>query len=90
MPAFAVSFVPTASALLEFYGAIAVNPIYQASMRLWRFWDEKVVDGIVNGVGYFLEGVSALLRLFQTGYVGTYALFIALGVLALFLHFLRS
>ncbi len=74
----------------EFYGAIAVNPVYQASMRLWRFWDEKVVDGIVNGVGYFLEGVSALLRLFQTGYVGTYALFITLGVLALFLHFLRS
>ncbi|MCC6649622.1 MAG: NADH-quinone oxidoreductase subunit L [Candidatus Eisenbacteria bacterium] len=74
----------------EFYGAIAVTPIHQGAMRLWRFWDEKVVDGTVNGVGYVLEGVSALLRLFQTGYVGTYALFIAFGVLALFLHFLRS
>ena len=74
----------------EFYDAIAVNPIYQGSLRLWRFWDEKVVDGTVNGVAYFVEGCSAILRLFQTGYVGTYALFIALGVLALFLHFLRS
>ncbi len=42
------------------------------------------------GVGYFVEGCSAVLRLFQTGYVGTYALFLTLGVLALFLHFLRS
>jgi hypothetical protein len=29
------------------------------------------------------------LRLFQTGFVGTYALFIALGTAALILHFLR-
>ena len=32
----------------------------------------------------------AILRLFQTGFVGTYALFLVLGVLALLLHFLRS
>jgi len=74
----------------EFYDAIAVSPIYRLSQWLWRFFDEKIVDGIVNGVGYTLEGGSAILRLFQTGYVGTYALFITLGVLALFLHFLRS
>ncbi len=74
----------------EFYDAIAVRPVYEGSMRLWRFWDEKIVDGTVNGVGYFLEGCSAILRLFQTGYVGTYALFLSLGVLALLLHFLRS
>ena len=48
-----------------------------------------IVDGIVNGVGHTLEGVSALLRLFQTGFVGTYALFFTLGVAALLLHFLR-
>ena len=74
----------------EVYDAIAVKPVHEGSVRLWRFWDEKVVDGTVNGVGYFVEGCSAILRLFQTGYVGTYALFLTLGVLALFLHFLRS
>jgi NADH-quinone oxidoreductase subunit L len=74
----------------ELYDAIAVKPIHAGSVRLWRFWDEKIVDGTVNGVGYFVEGCSAVLRLFQTGYVGTYALFLTLGVLALFLHFLRS
>ena len=35
-----------------------------------RFWDEKIVDGAVNGVAYLLEGVSAVLRLLQTGFVG--------------------
>jgi NADH-quinone oxidoreductase subunit L len=74
----------------EFYDAIAVSPVHRASVALWRFWDEKIVDGTVNGVGYAFEGVSSILKLFQTGYVGTYALWVALGVLALILHFLRS
>jgi NADH-quinone oxidoreductase subunit L len=73
----------------ELYDAVVVRPLYLASVRLWRFWDEKVVDGIVNGIGYTLEGVSAILRLFQTGFVGTYALFFTFGVLALFLFFAR-
>ena len=51
--------------------------------------DFRVLLGQVNGVGHTLEGVSALLRLFQTGFVGTYALFFTLGVAALLLHFLR-
>ncbi len=73
----------------EAYDAAVVSPIHAASQRLWRFWDEKVVDGAVNGIGYALEGASAVLRLFQTGFVGTYALFFTIGVVALLLHFLR-
>jgi NADH-quinone oxidoreductase subunit L len=73
----------------ELYDAIAVTPIFRAAQALWRFWDVKVVDGAVNGVAYVLEGVSAGLRLLQTGTVGTYALFFTVGVVALFWHFLR-
>ena len=73
----------------EFYHAVVVRPFVGISGWLWRVWDAKVVDGLVNGAGYTLEGGSAILKLFQTGYVGTYALFITLGVIALFLHFLR-
>ncbi|MEY4374923.1 MAG: NADH-quinone oxidoreductase subunit [Candidatus Eisenbacteria bacterium] len=73
----------------EVYHAIVVRPLVSGSEWLWRFWDAKIVDGIVNGVGYTIEGGSAILKLFQTGFVGTYALFITLGVIALFLHFLR-
>jgi len=73
----------------ELYDAIAVRPVHGLAQAFWRFWDTKVVDGVVNGVGYTLEGMSAILRLFQTGFVGTYALFFTLGVAALLLHFLR-
>jgi len=73
----------------ELYDAVVVRPVRALATWFWRFWDVVVVDGIVNGVGWTLEGVSALLRLFQTGFVGTYALFFTLGVAALLLHFLR-
>jgi NADH-quinone oxidoreductase subunit L len=73
----------------EIYDALVVAPIHATSQRLWRFWDEKIVDGAVNGVAYTFEGVSAVLRLFQTGFVGTYALLFTVGVAALLLHFLR-
>jgi len=73
----------------ELYDATIVRPVRALATWFWRFWDVVVVDGIVNGVGWTLEGVSALLRLFQTGFVGTYALFFTLGVAALLLHFLR-
>ena len=73
----------------EFYDTTVVQPVVGLSEWLWRVWDVRVVDGLVNGTGYFLEGTSAVLKLVQTGFVGTYALFITLGVIALFLHFLR-
>jgi len=73
----------------ELYDAIVVRPLHALSLRLWRFWDEKVVDGTVNGLARTLEGLSAISRLFQTGFVGTYALFLTLGVAALIAHFLR-
>ncbi len=74
----------------ELYDRIAVRPLVALARWFWRFWDQVIVDGIVNGVGYTVEGVSALLRLFQTGFVGTYALFFTIGVVALLYHLLRS
>ncbi len=73
----------------EFYDRTVVRPVVWAADRFWKFWDEKIVDGTVNGVGYVFEGTSAILRLFQTGFVGTYALFFTIGVAALLFHFLR-
>jgi NADH-quinone oxidoreductase subunit L len=73
----------------ELYDATVVRFVRGAADAFWRFWDVRVVDGIVNGVGYTLEGVSAILRLFQTGFVGTYALLFTLGVAAWLMHMLR-
>ena len=63
----------------ELYDSTVVRPVYHTARAFWRFWDTKVLDGIVNGVGVTLEGVSAVLRLFQTGFVGTYALSLHAG-----------
>ncbi len=73
----------------EFYHATVVRFVTWTADRFWRFWDEKIVDGAVNGLAHTLAGVSAVLRLLQTGFVGTYALFITLGVAALIAHFMR-
>jgi NADH-quinone oxidoreductase subunit L len=73
----------------EIYDATVVRSVRGLADSFWKFWDVKVVDGLVNGVGYTLEGFSAILRLFQTGFVGTYAMFFALGVVAVLLHVLR-
>jgi NADH-quinone oxidoreductase subunit L len=73
----------------ELYDAIVVRPLHALSQLLWRVMDVRVVDGIVNGVARTFEGLSAVARLFQTGFVGTYALFLTIGVAALVAHFLR-
>jgi NADH-quinone oxidoreductase subunit L len=73
----------------EYYDALVVRPIHRAARAMWTFFDVRVVDGAVNGVGHTFEGFSAVFRLFQTGFVGTYAFFFALGVAFLLLHFLR-
>jgi NADH-quinone oxidoreductase subunit L len=73
----------------EIYDRFVVRPFMAVSEWLWRVWDSLVVDGLVNGVGYTFELGSGMLKLVQTGFVGTYALWLTLGVIALFLHFKR-
>ena len=73
----------------EIYDSTVVRFFAWLAGWFWRFWDEKIVDGTVNGIAYVFEGASAVLRLFQTGFVGTYALFFTLGVAVLLFHFLR-
>ena len=48
-----------------------------------RWFDEKVIDGLVNGVGAFIGQVGAALRLTQTSYVRNYALGMAVGALVI-------
>jgi len=69
----------------ELYDAIAVTPIYRVALWCWRFWDTRIVDGAVNGIAVVVELASGALRLFQTGFVGNYALALALGVAAVIL-----
>lgn len=51
-------------------------------MLLW-FFDRTVIDGAVNGTGWLTRQTSNQLRKAQTGFVGNYALIIAVGLVAM-------
>ncbi|KAA3641585.1 MAG: hypothetical protein DWP95_06530 [Proteobacteria bacterium] len=49
---------------------------------LWKWSDSRFIDGlIVNGSAKFINGVSKLMRPFQSGYVFHYALVMVVGVI---------
>jgi len=67
----------------EIYRAVVVRPIERIASWLWRIFDVRLIDGIVDGVGGVVVTAGTILRLFQNGYVGTYAFFFVLGVVIL-------
>jgi NADH-quinone oxidoreductase subunit L len=73
----------------EIYDAAIVHPIQTASTQgLWKVVDAKVIDGAVNVTGYLVAGVSAVLRLFQTGSVRSYAASTFVGVVVVLGYYL--
>ena len=64
----------------EAYDALFVEPIRRGSFWLWQKFDERVIDGSVNGVGAIVRVGSAVLRRVQTGYVMSYVLSFIAGV----------
>ena len=73
----------------ELYDVTVVQPIKIVSEDgLWRGMDVRVVDGAVNGTGQVVGGVSAVMRLFQSGSVKTYASFLFLGAVMILAYYL--
>jgi len=67
----------------ELYDSWLVQPLRRFSMFLWQVVDVRVIDGIVLGVGSSTTWFSSKLRHVQTGFVGNYALAIALGMVVI-------
>lgn len=65
----------------EIYDFLFVNSLVQFSRGLWKYFDEAVIDGIVNGVARLTRGAGSVLRLAQSGLVKDYALSFLVGVL---------
>ncbi|MDH5715517.1 MAG: NADH-quinone oxidoreductase subunit L [Candidatus Aminicenantes bacterium] len=63
----------------ELYDFLFVNPAKRFSVFLWRIWDDRIIDGIVNGTAGFFKGCGRIGRRVQTGYVQTYILLIIIG-----------
>jgi NADH-quinone oxidoreductase subunit L len=73
----------------EIYDAAVVQPVQIVSEDgLWKGVDVNVIDRTVNGVGKAVDGVSELLRLFQTGSVRAYAASVFLGAVLVLGYYL--
>jgi NADH-quinone oxidoreductase subunit L len=64
----------------EIYDFLFVNPCKAFGNFLWKGFDVVVIDGIVDGVGKMVMGVSGVIKNLQSGYVHNYAMSMALGV----------
>jgi len=72
----------------EAYDAVIINPIKVGSREgLWKIFDVKVVDGLVNGLARATSGVGDIARRLQAGFVRGYAAVILLGALLLIGYF---
>lgn len=74
----------------EIYDAVFRKPIDIMGMFFHKFMDLQVVDGIVNGVGSAVNGISSVVRKAQTGNIGVYIFSMVLGIiLILFYSFIK-
>ena len=64
----------------ELYDATVVQPVVRGSRYGLLPFDQRVVDGAVNGLAAASRAVAGVLRHVQTGVVQNYALAIAFGV----------
>ncbi|MDX2073836.1 MAG: NADH-quinone oxidoreductase subunit L [Alphaproteobacteria bacterium] len=67
----------------ELYDALFVRPAKRIGQRLWKFWDEKIIDGLgPNGAALVTHLLAGRTGKLQTGYVYHYAFAMLIGVLA--------
>jgi NADH-quinone oxidoreductase subunit L len=74
----------------EFYNAILVNPLRRASEWFAREFDQKFIDGIVNGSANLSASLGERTRRLQSGAIPAYALGILIGVVGLLAFFVIS
>jgi NADH-quinone oxidoreductase subunit L len=76
----------------ELYDKIIVQPLHWLGGFLKSVVENKIIDGLVNGVGRVVNYSSRQLRLLQSGQVGSYVLLMVLSMVLVFVvqFFLRK
>lgn len=68
----------------EIYFSTIVDPLITSSRTgLWKFFDVKIIDGIVNGLAKLTLFVGNYVRKIQTGFAQTYAIAMLAGAIIL-------
>ena len=70
----------------ELYDAIINKPLDVFSRFFYRVLDTRLIDGIVNGLGWSTNEASKSIRLLQTGNVGFYIFMMVFGIVALLIY----
>ncbi len=66
----------------ELYDLLFVNPAKRLGQYLWKFWDEKIIDGLgPNGAALITHLMVGRTSRLQTGYLYHYAFAMLLGFL---------
>lgn len=74
----------------ELYDMIIRKPVDVMGSLFYKFLELEVVDGIVNGIGTAVTGVSSVVRKAQTGHIGLYIFGMVIGIIAiLFYSFIK-
>ncbi len=68
----------------ELYDAIISKPLNGLGYVFNRYVEKSGIDGLVNGVGKSVQWGGRQLRLLQSGQVGSYILWMVLGILLFF------
>ncbi|MEW6702355.1 MAG: NADH-quinone oxidoreductase subunit L [Bacteroidota bacterium] len=65
----------------EFYETTVVQPIQKGSEKfLWKIFDVKIIDGLVDGIASLVESGSGVIRKIQTGVAQSYAVVMMAGI----------
>jgi NADH-quinone oxidoreductase subunit L len=70
----------------EVYDVLIRKPLDIVSGFFYKIIDNKIVDGIVNGLGWSTSEASKGLRLIQSGNVGFYIFMMVVGIISLLLY----
>jgi NADH-quinone oxidoreductase subunit L len=75
----------------EIYEAVVVKPIQKGSEKiLWKFTDNLIIDGAVNGVAKLVDTCSGYIRKIQNGIAQFYAIIMMLGIAIVLLWVILS
>jgi NADH-quinone oxidoreductase subunit L len=69
----------------ELYDALISRPLLALGGFLGRVVDNKIIDGVVNGTGRFVQYSGRQLRWMQSGQVGSYLLIMVLSIVLFFI-----
>lgn len=73
----------------EVYDKVIVEPIQKTSEGfLWKIFDIKIIDGMVNGIARYISNISFDWRKIQTGVIQDYSTISVAGVVIIILYLL--